>query len=317
MGSDRIKVLYIAGEGRSGSTILGNILGQLNGFFHVGELCYVWSSGLVSNGKCGCGARFRDCPLWRAALEKAFGGMDQVNALEMAGRHNSLVRTMDIPRILLPGGQAFVQSRLGEYIPNLEKLYLAVADGSRSNVIVDSSKLLVNAYILRLLPKVDGYVVHLVRDPRAVAYSWMRKKHNRGNDTVLPQKKPAKIALRWNIWNLGTLLSQKPYWNRYLPIRYEDFVDQPKSTIIRILDFLQEDVSGLPFTGDREVELTRNHTVWGNPNRFEGGRVTLRSDDEWLTKMKWRHRILVSLITSPLLLWYGYSFTSSPHQYVQ
>jgi hypothetical protein len=33
MANDKIKVLYIAGWGRSGSTILGNILGQVAGFF--------------------------------------------------------------------------------------------------------------------------------------------------------------------------------------------------------------------------------------------------------------------------------------------
>jgi len=34
------KVLYIAGWGRSGSTILDNVLGQLDGCFSTGELNY-------------------------------------------------------------------------------------------------------------------------------------------------------------------------------------------------------------------------------------------------------------------------------------
>jgi hypothetical protein len=49
----RIKVLYIAGFGRNGSTILGNILGELDGFFHGGELNFVWERNLLDNRRCG------------------------------------------------------------------------------------------------------------------------------------------------------------------------------------------------------------------------------------------------------------------------
>jgi len=35
------RVLYIAGWGRSGSTILDNVLGQVDGFFSAGELMFL------------------------------------------------------------------------------------------------------------------------------------------------------------------------------------------------------------------------------------------------------------------------------------
>lgn len=44
-----VKVLYIAGWGRSGSTILDNVLGQVEGFFSGGELSYLWERGLSEN----------------------------------------------------------------------------------------------------------------------------------------------------------------------------------------------------------------------------------------------------------------------------
>lgn len=37
-GSEELKVQFISGFGPSGSTILDHILGQLNGFFSLGEL---------------------------------------------------------------------------------------------------------------------------------------------------------------------------------------------------------------------------------------------------------------------------------------
>jgi hypothetical protein len=79
-----VKVLYIAGEGRSGSTILGRIIGNLNGFVSTGELRLIWQHGLIQNIRCGCGVPFRECPWWTAVLAAAFGGTDQVDAHEMS-----------------------------------------------------------------------------------------------------------------------------------------------------------------------------------------------------------------------------------------
>ena len=39
-------VLYIAGTGRSGSTVLANILGEVEGVFTAGEVRYLWQRGL-------------------------------------------------------------------------------------------------------------------------------------------------------------------------------------------------------------------------------------------------------------------------------
>ena len=49
MKSDKIKILYITGWGRSGSTILSMLLGQLDGFFLTGEMYQLWQSGFIDN----------------------------------------------------------------------------------------------------------------------------------------------------------------------------------------------------------------------------------------------------------------------------
>ena len=63
-GSSDVKVLYIAGWGRSGSTILTNLLGQVPGFFSGGELRYLWERNLAGGHECGCGEAFLDCKIW-------------------------------------------------------------------------------------------------------------------------------------------------------------------------------------------------------------------------------------------------------------
>ena len=58
--SDRVRVVYIAGWGRSGSTLLELILDTLPGWRATGELRCLWEAGLRRNQLCGCGARFGD-----------------------------------------------------------------------------------------------------------------------------------------------------------------------------------------------------------------------------------------------------------------
>ena len=67
----KTKVLYIAGTSRCGSTILGNVLGQIRGFVSVGEISSIWERGFLENAYCGCGTRFLDCPMW---MSRAYRG---------------------------------------------------------------------------------------------------------------------------------------------------------------------------------------------------------------------------------------------------
>lgn len=179
MSDGRIKVLYVAGLGRSGTTLLGNILGQVDGFVSVGEIRLVWDHGLVMNKICGCGARFEECEMWRPVFSEAFGGMSKVDPRKMIHLRESWARTKHIPLMLAPPGRRLIEGRLAEYLDSLGKLYRAVQTVTGSRVIVDTSKFPSYGFVLGMAPSVDLRVVHLVRDPRAVAYSWMRKSFNR------------------------------------------------------------------------------------------------------------------------------------------
>jgi hypothetical protein len=65
-----IKVALIGGYARSGSTFLGQMLGQLPGCIFVGELMYIWRKHWQKDMLCGCGAPFSDCPFWGAVVKK-------------------------------------------------------------------------------------------------------------------------------------------------------------------------------------------------------------------------------------------------------
>jgi hypothetical protein len=67
----RPKVLFIAGWQRSGTTLIGDLLGSTGGAQHVGELEYLRRPKHKS-GLCGCGRPFEECEYWRPVLESDF-----------------------------------------------------------------------------------------------------------------------------------------------------------------------------------------------------------------------------------------------------
>jgi hypothetical protein len=212
--------------------------------------------------------------------------------------------------MLMPWGKRLLASRLHKYLDNLQKLYRAIQSVTGAEVIVDSSKFPAYGYILGMLPTIELYITHLIRDPRAVAYSWRRKKLMQP-DLEMVQFDPMRSSMQWNVHNLVT----EVFWNhlpeRYLRLHYEGFIDRPQETIRQILELVGKETSKYPFITKHEVRLDGSHSVSGNPIRFERGSVRLRLDDEWKEKIKRLDMVGVTALTWPLLLKYKYPFVLS------
>lgn len=308
MDDRRTKVLYIVGLGRSGSTILANSLGQIDGFFSAGELNFIWKHNVMENRLCGCGRPFHDCPVWTEVMEEAFGGMYGVDAREMMRLQASGTRTRHIPLMLRGKGRRVLRNRLKKLLVHTGRLYKAIGSVTESRVIVDSSKEPAHGYAMSMIPSVDFYVLHLIRDPRAAAYSWLKKKPQPDSETkeFMVQFNPLKSAMLWDSWNVSSETLWRGSPGKYMRLRYEDFVANPRDSFERILKLVGEEGSGLPLASEREVKLGVSHTVSGNPNRFDTGAVELRPDEAWKSKMESRDRNIVTGLTFPLLKHYGY-----------
>jgi hypothetical protein len=304
----RVKVLYVVGLGRSGSTILSNSLGQIGGCFSGGELNFIWRHNVLENRLCGCRRPFRECPVWTNVMDEAFGGMDVVDPREMIRLQASGTRTRHIPLMFTEKGRRSLAERLEKFLANYGRLYEAIASVTDSRVIVDSSKEPAHGFAMSMVPGVDFYVLHLVRDPRAAAYSWLKKKKQPDSDTkeFMARFGPTKSSALWDSWNA----SAEALWHRtpqrYLRLRYEDFVANPHQSLLDVLKLVGEEDAEVPLVGGREVKLGVSHTVSGNPNRFETGAVELRTDREWISEMNPRDKALVTALTLPLLKRYGY-----------
>jgi hypothetical protein len=64
------------------------------------------------------------------------------------------------------------------------------------------------------------------------------------------------------------------------------------------------DTDGL-LDGDK-ISLGATHQVAGNPMRFHVGELDLRRDDAWRASFSSSNRWLVSGLTAPLMVRYGY-----------
>lgn len=124
---------------------------------------------------------------------------------------------------------------------------------------------------------------------------------------VMARRGSVSSAKRWVENHVGAgMLRRRMPRSRWLCARYEDFVSDPAEQLARICTLLGEPHQ--PVIDHGTVVLGTHHTVAGNPARFTTGEVRIRVDDEWRAAMPVRSRMLVSLITGPLLRSYGYGF---------
>jgi hypothetical protein len=304
--NDVTRVISIAGSDRSGSTLLDTILGTVEGFFSTGELRYLWQRGVLEERRCGCGRPIPECEVWGAALS-ALAEQDGAPDPATMVRELDLLRTRYAPLAMAPPSRGRYIHRIQPIVDVYSRLLPIVREITGSRVIVDSSKRPLYTFMLSQVPGVELTVVHIVRDPRAVAHS--RNRYKRQLDTAerrgMTQAPPLRSALSWAMWNIGvrSLAGRLP---RYVVVRYEDLIADPEATTRRIVGVAGAADASTPFIDGSTVTLQPNHTVSGNPSRFRTGDIELRMDAAWERDMRAFDRRLVTAVTLPLLGRYGY-----------
>ncbi|GAB4085420.1 hypothetical protein GCM10028784_20500 [Myceligenerans cantabricum] len=296
-----IPLLYITGWTRSGSTLLGNILGELDGVDHVGELHYLWQNGVLQQGTnslCGCGVAVADCPRWAPVVRASVTAGDHDVMPELQRRH---LRTRHTLRRLLehrgvlhrPGGAQ-------ESLRRMVALYGEMrAAGFGRRLIVDGSKFPAEPATLLGCPDIDLRVLHVVRDPRSTAVSYQSAKE------YIDPMGPWRSSGYWVAFNAASEAVGRAAGDRYLRVRHEDLCASPRAVLRQIFDFagIPDEI---PMSPDEAVELGVNHTVTGNPDRLTTGATTIRRGPGWagrLTRAQATHATVPAL---PLLARYHY-----------
>jgi hypothetical protein len=312
MALESVRVAYIAGAGRSGSTLLERLLGHVPGFLAAGELKNIWHRGFVDNQLCSCGEPFRGCGFWDAVIRRAYGdpdslSLDRLMRLDRTRNRTRYILSFQFPRLRTRG---FARD-LADYHAVLAPLYESLSNTSSGTTIIDSSKNIPYALLLSTMSEIELHVIHLVRDSRAVSYSWQKRTRRpevTARDEYMGGFSPATTALKWDLKNLSAELLRLSAAT-YTCIRYEDLVAAPQQVVGRLTDRIQ-DQSGQfsALRGDPQSVPPPPvyHTVSGNPIRLEQRPLTIRPDMEWRTALGGFSKVAATALSFPLLVRYGY-----------
>jgi hypothetical protein len=321
MTGGRVRVLYVGGLGRSGSTLIERLIGQLPGACAVGELVHLWERGIERGERCGCGQPFRQCPFWQQVGVTAFGGWDEVDLRRIVALRSHVDRNRFIPALAGANLRPQRRQELAEYTSYYARLYAAITQVSGCELVVDSSKHPSLAHCLRWQADLDLRVLHLIRDSRAVAYSWSRqvRRPDTDDESYMTRYSPAVAAGQWNTQNAAFHLLAR-LGCPTVRMRYEDFTAEPETALRKLADF-----AGLPAAGSypflsadgpagraaddgptRWADLGHAHSVSGNPMRFSTGKIPIRGDERWRSAMPRTQLRAVTALTLPLLAGYGY-----------
>ena len=307
-----VPVLFIAGIGRSGSTLLDRLLGSSPKFHSGGEIGGVWSQGLTDDRLCSCGVRFSCCPFWQEVGSGIFAMLQSSEIAEITRylRHEFPVKRMWrlVSRTTREG---LMDAAPPNFVDLTARLYQGIMKACNQPVIVDSSKLATYLVMLAHVPSLRVHVVHLVRDPRAVAHSWLRPRvADPDGRSSMPRFGVVKSAVLWLIMNAAVEWVAGRLNLPYVRIRYEDLVSEPTRIVSELRSWAQAQGLG-PWVDESGssradyVDLDVIHSISGNPMRFQHGLISIAEDGAWRADSR-SSRAVTSLITIPLRRRYGY-----------
>lgn len=257
-------LVYIAGYGRSGSTLLDLMLGSCDEVVSLGEVGNAWEQLSQSGLRCSCGELYSDCPQWGPVVV-AVGRSGKLSTWRKhAARRESLVRGAVC--LLLGSFSSDFEYRLAN-ATMLNALYGV----DKPRFIIDSSK---TAYDFAWRPlalknkaELDVRMIHLVRNPFAVVAACLRggnKQIQKNNHSVRPFA--GEIALiGWIIANCSALLVGKllpP--GCYARVHYEELVENPERTLSALGEFLALDTECVRSLVQANDILDSGHLIAGN-----------------------------------------------------
>ena len=342
-----VKVLKITGLGRSGSTILDVVLGNHPHIESVGEVTRLIRTGWVSRESlrgidpkrlrrplCTCGKRLdvlyvdapeEACPFWSDVRREWVQRVDPRDDIEDYPKlQNDFELKRRWPRLLREEWRRGPSARFRSYARLTRAFFEAVRAVSGKPVIVDSAKSPVRAFALSMMPGIDLYAVHLVRDGRGVVASH-RKSFEKDLLPADGARDRGGLPARWKVaarrrvlypesvvrWVAHNLISG---WvcarlgpERAMRLRYEDFVADPRAALGRIGSLIGLDLAGVAEAASSGEPLLAGHNIGGNRTK-KSGYVTLRPDaQEWRETLSPAEQRLSWVLMGWLMRRYGYA----------
>ena len=253
-------ILYIAGHGRSGSTLLNSMLAHWTAGAGVGEVAHV----AYAEPTCRCGSA--DCPL-RDALQS----LTEVQNTQLANKlgWHALLRPSHFQAETQAWDQFFSQlSSQSECKTIIDASKSARASAGRAVVLSKTTHRLV--------------IIHLKRDVRAIVAAYRRGCNVKLEAGEAPHYRfPAiRAVLSWSLSNLASLLLRPLCSNAtHIALRYRDMFDVEGRT--NLLQQLQDAGVDIALNEpERGTFTSYTHQTLGN-RLASAAQFTLALDERW------------------------------------
>ena len=312
-------IIHIISAGHSGSTLLDLSIGSHKDFFSTGECTYfTWQllrtdieESTKSNGNiCTCSSKFTECNFWQRVVSKIKTKKDieEINEqtfpiiLFMKEEYRRITPLyFRIKRLLF---KYLIKFRLNNLallitlnerrkIRNIGVLYDSIFESSDAKFIIDSSKDILRFWLLKKLDKKHNHhAIVLVRNPKGIAYSEIRRYKDKA--------KPISIVKGWcRKYNMTTFFLKNLHVKPQI-LSYEKFCKNPEQELNRIYLNLNQ-----PTIDKVVINSSERHLIAGNPIRYNK-EIQIRVDEEWISKLNPEmndsiNRILKSQLKSDLI----------------
>jgi len=269
-----VKIVFIAGMGRSGSTLLDLLLGGHPEMIGLGEV-YSFASRARAWADdrerviCSCGSPVPECEFWAPVFDEISGFAVGQNQAATALRD----RAYDL-----------VLERFQEHY-------------GPEAIMVDSSKNPDGLQVLSKNSRVDDLkVLHLVKDVRAYVVSMLDRKADKRDakimsspvgslKTAILNKSAVAAGMQWYRGNARVAhLMREAGCEHIEPVSYDQLCLQPEDVLRSICRFID-----LSFDPEMlKLEQSGSHNILGNRMRNDPEkRSAIRYDNRWFHDRRW------------------------------
>lgn len=193
-----ITVIYISGDGHSGSTLLDILLGSQKNVFSCGELNNISREGLLQEF-CSCGEQLGDCQLWsdihKKWLIKSSMTIDDYKVLKYRYERNKATL-----RLLF--NCVFPSKDFIAYCNSTKLLFETISEVTNCETIIDSSKIPQRILVLKRIVALRN--IHLTRNFGGVLNSAKKSKDKdikKGFETNIRPRRTSKTIIDWVVKN--------------------------------------------------------------------------------------------------------------------
>lgn len=248
-----MKIIYIGGYGRSGSTLVDLLIGQHKNIASGGELVHVVKD-VQKNKLCTCGEHANHCMVWKR-FKKYLQNMNStdINYNKLNNSKKNVESLKTLMSIIL-GLKIFQppKKNIDSFILIEESLDYAFSGAGYFQFRIDSSKsarlATARALSLKHFALKDVYFIHLIRHPLGVASS-LKKGCNRKLEAGLASGGTLFMfrgLLSWGISNIVALLTRmKLGRNKSICLDFDELLSSPEKIVQEIFKLLKLEDNGV------------------------------------------------------------------------